>query len=246
MRVFKFQQTLLMAAVLAFNANPVIANEKTVSIDKYKNQKKYFELIGQEFTVKKDNQYIINNFGVNNVLVMYHAFLISPDVYACSKSSCIRKIISDNQNFKIESIVEPSVKEGEHFGDNVCAKNVIFCYYKIAFQSNDTAYIRVLDFLDAQNPTRAYVVDPQPWKLQIIPVTPSASWKKEKKLYDQHFKKAGVSLGFTKADVLNSRWGKPQFKTKSTSYDMDIEVWTYKRGQLSIVDGYVTDVTTTN
>ncbi len=246
MYTFKFKTILLTLLSISLHSNLSIANEAVISPDKFQSQKNYFELIGQNFMARKDNLYIINQFGVNNSLVTHHAFLKDPDTPSCVKHDCQRKEITKNQNFKIESIVAPKVREGRGFGDNVCDKNVIFCYYKLVFDDKDIAYIRVADFLDAQNPTRAYVLDAQPWKLQIIPLKPNASWKKQKRLYDNHFKKSGVSLGFTKEDVLKSHWGKPQFKTKSASINMDIEIWSYNGGQLSIVDGYVTDITTTN
>lgn len=246
MPTFNSNKLLFFVSSFLISTNLAAANEVSVLENKYKDQKKYFEMIGQEFTARKDNQYIIDKFGVNNPLMNHHALLKKPDIYNCSKSYCERKAISENQSFKIERIVEPAIKEDKGFGDNVCDKNVIFCYYKLVFKDKDVAYIRVADLLDAQNPTRAYVGDAQPWKLQVIPSTPSASWKKEKKQYDKHFKKSGVSLGYTKIDVLNSHWGKPQFKTKSSSIDMDIEIWSYNGGQLSFIDGYVTDITTSN
>lgn len=246
MPALNFHKVLFVTLSFVVSSNLAAANDVPIVESKYKDQKRYFEIIGQEFTARKDNQYIIEKFGVNNPLMNHHAFLTNPNIFNCSKSDCQRKKISENQSFKVDKIVEPSIKEDKGFGDNVCDKNVIFCYYKLVFKDKDVAYMRVADFLEAQNPTRAYVYDPQPWKLQIIPSTPSASWKKEKKLYDRHFKKSGVSLGYTKADVLNSHWGKPQSKTKSSSIDMDIEIWSYNGGQLSFVDGYVTDITTSN
>lgn len=239
-----FRSCILLIPILISSSNLVFASTDVITLDKFKDQQKYFEQVGKEFKTKEDNHYILDKYGVNNPLMHINAFLLAPDKYACDKDSCPRITIHKDQVFRIESIVSPKFKEAKGFKDNVCDKNVIFCYYKFIFQNSDVAYMQVIDFENSISPDHARVRE-SPWMLQAIPLKPSLNWNSEKKAYDNYFRKAGVSRGYTKADILNSHWGQPKFKTKSSSYDIDIEIWTYSRGQLSIVDGYVTDITVT-
>ena len=218
------------------------AVEKVVPASAFPKDKKNFDLVGQEYVVKKDNPYWIKKFGVTSNAISMKPFLRRPERYGCStvSSECVRKEIYADTVVSVLAIVEPVKREK---GKYTCSSDIIFCFYKLKFEDGDIAYMQVSAFQQGLFPINATAFN-FPSLLQIIPKVPDPSWEKDKEYFDTYFSKRGVLEGFTQEDVLRSNWGKPNSKTRSSVAGTSIEVWMYDSGVLSFADGVVTQITT--
>ena len=221
------------------------AQEKTMLAKDFSKDNIFgaFDQIGKEFTVKKDNLYLLARQGS----AAYESVIFQkrPDSTTCTHEFCDRKIFPIKHKFVIESIVSPIGKElTQTTSEYVCANYTLWCYYKVKFDDGDISYVKVARFDEASNPINA-VARNFPGLFQITPISPNKLWKYYEKSFNKHFKKVGVKEGYSQEDVLKSQWGKPQMKTRSSFNNIDIEIWTYSGGMLTFDDGYVTRITTT-
>lgn len=210
----------------------------------------YFGMVGKEFVAKKDNPCVLKKFGIdfygNPSRNKQYTFHKNNGSQLCTKEYCDRKILYSNQKFKIENIVSSIDKpititdgvEQTPWGktDYTCENNLYKCYYKLKFEDGDIAYMEVFTLVDISS-SRA-VFENFPPQMQIY--NPKAE-----KYIAKEFKKLGIKEGFTQSDVLNSSWGKPNTKIRSSINSTIVDVWFYDGGGIvDFEDGCVTQITT--
>lgn len=238
--VFLFFPTILSAQEKIYLPSDFPLNEHT---------KLYFSMVGKEFVAKKDNSCVMKKFGVdfygNPSRYKQYSFHKTNGSQLCTEENCNRKILYSKQKFKIENIVSSSDKYNTLANPHVapgktdfsCENNLYLCYYKLKFDDGDIAYMEVSTLMDISS-TRA-VFENFPPLMQIYN-------PKSEKYIAKEFKKLGIQEGFTQSDVLNSNWGKPNTKTRSSINSTIVDVWLYDGGgMVSFEDGCVTQITTT-
>lgn len=227
--------------LLALNA---FAEDKTLEESNYPKDKDFFKNIGKSYKLDRDNPWLIKKFKRRFNVQSTKSVLTVPNNSCPDYCRDIKEIHRDSI-FKIESLIFPQVSKEQPSEDALCKTNIFACYYKLRFDDNSIGYIDVSSFNSASSPYQA-VASGHPWILQIQPISPDKNWQSGFKHYKKHFKKRGVSEGYSKQHVLNSQWGKPDTKTKTTIDGSDVEVWLYRGGSLIFIDGYVSEITSVN